>query len=77
MVVRIGPVDDPPAGTLAVTGPETPAAVKLRQVGVFGADEMEFAFFRKDRRRAFVVPFEADSAAASETLREARGRQQK
>jgi hypothetical protein len=46
MIVGGGPVDNPPSGALALARRVPETAVILRQVGVFHADEMEFAFAR-------------------------------
>jgi hypothetical protein len=79
MIVGVGPVDDPPACALAVAGAEAETAVVLREVGVFGPDEVEFAFLREDGRGAFVVAFEANAAESlgEASLVQAGSRQRK
>ena len=61
MIVGVGPIDNPPAGATAVAGGETEAAVELREVGVFHADEVEFGGRGKDGIGAFVVAFETEA----------------
>ena len=42
VLVGVGPIHHPPTVTGGAARSEAEAAVILRQVGVFGADEMEF-----------------------------------
>jgi hypothetical protein len=55
VVVGIGPIHDPPTVSGGVARGESEAAVELRQVGVLGADEMEFGGGGKVWRRTFVA----------------------
>ena len=76
MIVRRRPIHDPPAGTHAVARCVAEAAVVLREVGVLGADEMEFGFAGGHRRVFFRGLAETAAEAAAAALRQTGGRQQ-
>ena len=62
VIVGVGPIDDPPPFALRAAGGEAEAAVKLRKVGVFEADEVELAFAGEDGAGAFLLLEEAAEA---------------
>ena len=64
VVVGFRPIHHPPAIATGTARCGTPAPMKLRQVGVFEANEMELAFFGEDGTRAAVV-----APSQSEALR--------
>src|SRR5580704_16056331 len=57
MLVGVGPIHDPPAIATAGAGREPESPMELRQIGIFHADEMEFALRGKVRRGTLVVAF--------------------
>jgi hypothetical protein len=57
VIVRVGPIHQPPAFSASITGRITPAPVILRQIGVFQPDEMELGSGRKRRPGAFILLF--------------------
>ena len=55
VIVRIGPIHQPPAFARSIAGGVSPAPVVLRQIGIFQADEMELGLGGKRRPGAFIV----------------------
>ena len=55
VIVRIGPIHQPPAFSASIAGCVAPAPVILRQIGVFQPDEMKLGLRRKRRPWTLVV----------------------